>query len=94
MAGVFYVYILASHRRAIYIGVTNDVQRRLLEHRTGVASRFTRKYKITQLVHLETADDPYSAICREKELKGWRREKKVRLIEETNPTWRDLSVDF
>jgi putative endonuclease len=94
MARDFYVYILASHRRAMYIGVTNDIQRRLLEHRTGVASGFTKKYKITSLVHLEATDNPYSAICREKELKGWRREKKVRLIEETNPTWRDLSVDF
>jgi putative endonuclease len=94
LARRFFVYILASHRRVLYIGVTNDLERRLAEHRQGVTAGFTSRYAVNKLVHFELTENPMSAIAREKEIKGWRREKKVRLIEETNPQWVDLSRDW
>ncbi|HLZ04991.1 MAG TPA: GIY-YIG nuclease family protein [Bradyrhizobium sp.] len=85
------VYILASRRDgAIDIGITNDLVRRVYEHRTKAVSSFTSKYNITQLVWFETYDDPISAITREKELKKWKRSWKVQLIEAQNPQWLDL----
>jgi putative endonuclease len=82
----YYVYIIASRRDgAIYIGVTNDHQ-----HRTKAVPGFTSKYNITQLVWFEVYDDPVSAITREKELKKWKRNWKVQLIEAENPEWKDL----
>ena len=89
----FYVYLLASHSRRLYIGVTNDLLRRVAEHREGMCE-FTAKYQITRLVHFETSDNVMSAIVREKELKGWLRRKKVELIEKENPFWQDLAVDW
>ncbi|MCC8942536.1 GIY-YIG nuclease family protein [Bradyrhizobium ivorense] len=87
----YYVYILASRRDgAIYIGITNDLVRRVYEHRTKAVPGFTSKYNITQLVWFEIYDDPSSAIAREKELKKWRRSWKTQLIEATNPQWDDL----
>jgi putative endonuclease len=86
-----YVYILASRRDgAIYVGMTNDLVRRGCEHRTKVVPGFTSRYNITQLVWFESYDDPISAISREKELKKWKRDWKVQLIEAQNPTWDDL----
>jgi len=87
----YYVYILASRRDgAIYIGITNDLIRRVYEHRTKAVPGFTAKYNITKLVWFETYDDPVSAISREKELKKWRRAWKVHLIKQQNPNWDDL----
>ncbi len=87
----YYVYILASGKDgAIYVGVTNDIVRRIYEHRTKVIHGFTSKYNITRLVWFEIYDDPISAISREKELKKWKRAWKVRLIEAQNPRWDDL----
>ncbi len=87
----FYVYILASRSRVLYIGVTNDLGRRLAEHRSGSTPGFTSRYSVTRLVLLEDYPDPAAAIAREKQLKNWRRDKKVALIEATNPGWRDLA---
>lgn len=87
----FAVYILASKSRTLYIGVTNDLERRIAQHRAGLGSKFTRKYGVTRLVFLEWAPDPLAAIAREKMLKGWVRAKKVALIESVNPTWQDLA---
>jgi putative endonuclease len=86
-----YVYILASRSRNLYIGVTIGLQRRVLEHRNGLAPGFTSRYKIFRLVHFEIFGDVRAAIAREKELKGWRREKKLWLINRHNPTWEDLA---
>ena len=87
----YYVYILASRKDgAIYVGVSNDVVRRIYEHRIKAVSSFTSRYNITRLVWFEIYDDPVSAISREKELKKWKRNWKVKLIEVQNPQWEDL----
>jgi putative endonuclease len=87
----YYVYILASRKDgAIYLGVTNDLVRRIYEHRSKAVRGFTSRYDITRLVWFEVYDDPISAISREKELKKWRRTWKVQLIEAKNPQWNDL----
>ncbi|KQT21235.1 MULTISPECIES: GIY-YIG nuclease family protein [unclassified Bradyrhizobium] len=87
----YYVYILASRRDgAIYIGITNDLARRVYEHRIKAVPGFTAKYNITQLVWFEVYDDPISAISRERELKKWKRAWKIRLIEKDNPNWNDV----
>jgi putative endonuclease len=85
----FYVYILASRSRVLYIGITNDLARRLAEHRSGSWSGFASTYKVTRLVHFEEYSEPLAAITREKQLKNWRRDKKIALIEAGNPSWRD-----
>ncbi|MFB6461636.1 GIY-YIG nuclease family protein [Bradyrhizobium tunisiense] len=85
------VYILASRRDgAIYVGITNNLVRRVYEHRIKAVSGFTAKYNITQLVWFEVYDDPISAISREKELKKWKRAWKIQLIEKDNRNWDDL----
>jgi len=87
----YYVYIVASRKDgAIYVGITNDIVRRVYEHRIKAVPGFTSKYNITQLVWFEIYDDPTNAIAREKELKKWKREWKVKLIEAENPDWKDL----
>ena len=87
----YYVYILASRKDgAIYVGVTNDLVRRVYEHRIKAVPGFTSKYNITRLVWFEVYDDPISAISREKELKKWKRSWKVQLIETNNSEWNDL----
>ena len=88
----YYVYILASRSRTLYVGVTNDLERRLAQHRTGVGSRFTRKYSVQRLVHIECVSNPRDAIAREKQIKRWSRAKKVALVEASNPQWADLGV--
>lgn len=90
----FFVYIMASHSRVLYIGVTSDLIKRIHEHREGVVEGFTRKYAVKYLVYCEEAPDAESAIQREKQLKRWRREKKIKLIETSNPQWRDLAEDL
>ena len=84
-----WVYLLASRSRALYVGVTNDLGRRLTEHRSG--SGHAARYRTFRLVYAEEHADPRVAIAREKQIKGWRRAKKVALVERENPTWRDLS---
>ena len=87
----YYVYIIASRKDgAIYVGVTNDIVRRIYEHRIKAVPGFASRYNITRLVWFEVYDDPVSAISREKELKKWKREWKVALIEAQNPQWDDL----
>ena len=92
MHRAFYVYILASQKRGtLYIGVTNDVARRLSEHRNGNGNSFTRRYGVHRLVHVESFPTAIDAIRREKSLKKWPRKWKIDLIERENPTWSDLA---
>ncbi len=87
----YHVYILASRSRNLYTGVTNSLTRRVFEHRQGQIPGFTRRYRIHRLVYVESFRDGRAAIAREKQIKSWRREKKVALIVEGNPTWEDLA---
>jgi len=90
---MYHVYILASWQRALYIGVTSNIDRRLAAHRAGTASAFTARYRIRRLVHVESYGEVSEAIAREKQLKGWLRCKKIALIGSANPRWLDLSRD-
>ena len=88
----YYVYILCSQRNGtLYIGVTNDLTRRVYEHKTKMVKGFTEKYGVDKLVYVEIYEDVNDAIHREKCLKKWNRSWKIRLIEEINPEWKDLS---
>jgi putative endonuclease len=87
----YFVYILASATGRLYVGVTNDLIRRVSEHKGGTASRFTHRYGITRLVCMESSNSVWDAIAREKQIKGWLRWKKIALIESQNPGWVDLS---
>ena len=89
--GSYYVYIMTNRSDTLYTGVTNDIVRRVYEHKQGLGDGFTKRYNLKTLVCYETTDDVQSAIRREKQIKGWRRSKKIELIESTNPQWRDLS---
>lgn len=87
----YYVYILASKENGtIYIGVTNDLKRRVYEHRNNSVEGFTKKYAVHNLVYFETTNSVESAILREKQMKKWKRLWKLRVIEEMNPDWNDL----
>ncbi len=90
----YYVYILTNGVRTLYIGVTNDLTRRVYEHQHELTDGFTKKYNVTMLVYYEVTTDVQSAIAREKQLKGWRRSKKIDLIEASNPEWVDLSLGW
>jgi putative endonuclease len=94
MTRQYYVYIMASISRVLYVGVTNDLRRRVLEHKAGQAEGFTKRYNVNRLVHLEVIGDVRAALEREKELKRWRRSKKIALIEKENLGWRDLSMEW
>lgn len=87
----FYVYILASNTGTLYVGMTNDLVRRMYEHKHKLVPGFTARYAVDRLVHFEYTSDPAAAIAREKQIKGWTRKKKVALVAATNPEWRDLS---
>jgi putative endonuclease len=88
----YYIYILASKSRELYIGVTNNLTRRLAEHRAGVnPDDHAYRHEIIRLVHVERTTDVREAIRREKQLKGWRRMRKIDLIESVNPKWLDLA---
>ena len=87
----FYVYILANGSRMLYVGVTNDLQRRVYEHRKKLIPGYTRQYNISRLVFFEATANVSAAIAREKQIKGWVRAKKLALIEIKNPEWADLS---
>lgn len=89
----YYVYIMASYRRVLYTGVTNNLERRVYEHKHGLLPGFTSKYQVNRLVYFEETPDVYAALEREKQLKGWLRSKKIALIEAANPDWRDLSAE-
>lgn len=91
----YYVYILANKTNStVYIGVTNDLMRRLWEHRNDMADGFTKIYHVHKLVYYECFSDVRDAIAREKQVKGWRRSKKNDLIESVNPAWKDLAGDW
>jgi putative endonuclease len=88
---VYYVYLLASHKHGtLYVGVTSNLLGRVYQHKTGIVPGFTRRYRVHLLVWFECYDDPLTAIAREKEIKKWRRDWKINLIESTNPEWLDL----
>jgi len=92
MSDQFFVYVLASHKHGtLYIGVTNDLIRRVHQHKLKVVRGFTKRYNVHKLVYFEIFDDPIAAITREKQLKKWNREWKIQLIEHENPDWIDLS---
>jgi len=88
------VHIMTNASRTLYTGVTNNLERRVLEHKSGRGSTFTSKYRIYSLVYYETYGDVRQAIAREKQIKSWRRSKKTDLVEAFNPNLRDLSVDW
>ena len=90
----YYVYIMNSASGTLYTGVTNDLQRRVSEHKQGTVTGFTQKYGCNRLAYYEITNDVKAAIAREKQIKGWIRVKKIALIKSLNPTWRDLSEDF
>ena len=88
---MYYVYLMASRKHGtLYVGVTNDLLGRVYQHKTNAVPSFTSRYAIHSLVWFESYDDPLNAIVREKELKKWRREWKIGLIERTNPEWVNL----
>jgi putative endonuclease len=89
------VYIMTNtHNTVLYTGVTNELQRRVLEHRSGKGSAFTKKYNVTKLVYVESGDDINTAITREKQIKAGSRKKKVDLINSINPDWKDLYKEY
>ena len=90
----YYVYIMTNRSQTLYTGVTNDLQRRMYEHKHHLVVGFTSKYHITRLVYFEETSDVNAAIAREKHIKGWLCAKKIALIESMNPGWRDLSEEW
>jgi len=87
----YYVYILTNISRTLYVGVTNSLERRMYEHKHKLIAGFTRKYNLTMLIYFGATLDVRAALTREKQIKGWTRDKKIALIEEQNPMWQDLS---
>jgi putative endonuclease len=94
MRGTYAVYLMASISRVLYVGVTNDLERRVAEHKQGSTPGFTSRYRVDRLVWFDVTPDVRSAIEVEKRIKGWKREKKIELIEANNPQWMDLSLDW
>jgi putative endonuclease len=90
----YYVYILANRTRVLYTGVTNNLERRISQHKNGITPGFTSQYNVTRLVYYETFSGIRDAIAREKQIKGWLRAKKIALIESVNPKWEDLSKEW
>jgi putative endonuclease len=90
----YYVYIMSSKSRVLYVGVTGSLMSRVLRHKAGQGSAFTRHYRVHRLVYYASFQNIGDAIARETEIKNWRREKKVALIRENNPTWEDLAEDW
>ena len=87
----YYVYVLSNHARMLYIGITSDLRRRVYEHKRKLLPGYTAEREIDWLVYYEHTSDVRFAIAREKQLKGWKRIRKVELVKEMNPAWRDLS---
>jgi len=94
MARVYYVYVMSSQRRVLYVGVTSDIERRVFQHKAHTFGGFTAKYNVTSLVYCERYGSVLTAIRREKEIKSWRCAKKIALIESSNRRWRDLSYGW
>lgn len=90
----YFVYILANSRGTLYTGVTNDIEYRVEEHKSGLGSQFTSQYRVSKLVYCEVFSEIEDAIRYEKRIKGWKRAKKVALIEERNPAWVDLRLEI
>ena len=90
----YYVYIMTNKSKTLYTGVTNNLERRVYEHKNKLVAGFTSKYNITKLVYFEETNDVQIALAREKQIKGWLRSKKVALIEGENPEWKDLSCEW
>ncbi len=90
----YYVYIMTNRSKTLYTGITNNLERRVYEHKQKLIPGFTSKYNITKLVYHEENNDVSVAIAREKQIKGWLRAKKIALIESENPAWKDLSLDW
>ena len=91
----YYVYILTNwNNKVMYVGVTNNLQRRIAEHKSKLIEGFTKKYNVNKLVYYEHTTDINSAIAREKEIKGWKRYKKDELVVSINPKWKDLSLGW
>ena len=91
MSKEYYIYIMTNKSRTLYTGVTNDLMCRVYEHKNKLVDGFTKKYNIQHLVYYESTSSVYSAIEREKQIKGWLRSKKLALIDSNNPEWKDLS---
>lgn len=94
MYKTYYVYIMANKSKTLYTGVTNDLTRRVYEHKHKMVKGFSKKYNINRLVYFESTGEIESAILREKQIKGWVRWKKIQLIESQNPSWKDLSAEW
>ncbi len=91
----YYVYILASRRNGtLYTGVTNDLERRIYEHKNKMVPGFTSRYEVNKLVYFETCSEIQGAIIREKQIKGWTRKRNLALIEAVNPEWKDLATEW
>ncbi len=90
----YYVHIMTNRSRTFYVGMTNNLERRVSEHKPKLIEGFTSRYNITLLVYYEAFFDVREAIAREKQVKDWRREKKIALIESLNPSWKDLTDDW
>ena len=90
----YFVYIMTNRSKTLYTGVTNNLERRVYEHKNKLVAGFTSKYNITKLVYYEETSDVHSALAREKQIKGWLRAKKVALIEAENLEWKDLSLEW
>ncbi len=90
----YYVYIMSSNTKVLYVGMTNNIARRVYEHKNKMNIGFTAKYNVDNLVYFEELADEISAVKREKQLKGWLRGKKIELVEAINPEWKDLSAPW
>jgi putative endonuclease len=90
----YFVCILASLTGTLYVGLTDDLRKRMTQHKAGVFDAFTKKYKVDRLMYFEAFSDPRIAAEREKQIKGWRREKKIALFAESNAQWRDLTPEI
>jgi putative endonuclease len=91
----YYVYLITNwNNKVMYVGVTNNLERRIYEHKKKLVKGFTKKYNVNKLVYFEETQDVTAAINREKEIKKWRREKKNQLVDRINPTWQDLSLEW
>ncbi len=93
--GTYYVYLLPNwNNKVMYVGVTNNLERRIYEHKSKLVKGFTKKYNVNKLVYFAETRDVTAAIAREREIKKWRREKKNQLVNQLNPTWKDLSLEW
>ena len=90
----YYVYILTNATHKLYVGMTNDLQRRMYEHKRKLVPGFTSRYNLSWLAYYETTSDVHAAIAREKQIKGWLRSRKTALLESANPHWVDLSAEW